>query len=155
MSLQASPFLELQKIYRALLYGQIVFAVAIIILVQTGLFKPFASESLDRLLQVITVVYAFAAVIVGVQLFRRRLETIRNNNETPREKLAQYRSASLVQWLLLEGASIFSMISYGITGNWSFLGLTVMIIAIYGGLNPFKQKVMLQLKLNDQDIAGM
>lgn len=153
--LPSSPFKDLQTIYRVLLYSQIGFWIIALLLVQFGGIKPFAAESLDRLLQVIAVFYSFIAVIVGLQLFRRRLETIKQLDIPPRDKLIQYKSASIVQWALLEGAGIFCIVCYIITGNWSFLGLAIMLLAVFGGLNPFKQKVMLQLRLNDADVTGM
>jgi hypothetical protein len=42
-----------------------------------------------------------------------------------------------------------------ITGNWSFVALAIMLLAVFGGLNPFKQKVMLQLRLSDTDVTGL
>ena len=153
--LPSSPFKDLQTIYRVLLYSQIGFWIIALLLVHFGGIKPFAAESLDRLLQVIAVFYSFIAVIVGLQLFRRRLEAIKQLEIPARDKLIQYKSASIVQWALLEGAGIFCIISYIITGNWSFLGLAIMLLAVFGGLNPFKQKVMLQLRLNDTDVTGM
>jgi len=153
--LPSSPFKELQTIYRVLLYSQIGLLILAVLLVQFNVLKPFAAESLDRLLQVIAVFYSFAAVIVGLQLFRRRLESIKALELPARDKVNQYKSASIVQWALLEGAGIFCSISYIISGNWSFLGLAIMLLAVFGGLNPFKQKVMLQLRLNDAEVAGM
>jgi hypothetical protein len=151
----SSPFRELQTIYRVLLYGQMFCWVLALILVQTGLLQPFASDSLDRLLQVIAVLYSFLAFFVGLQLFRRRLETIKAIDLPARDKLVQFKSASLVQWALLEGAGIFCVICYIITGNWSFLALAVMLLGVFGGLNPFRQKVMLQLRLTEQDVIGL
>ncbi|ULQ51578.1 hypothetical protein [Flavihumibacter fluvii] len=153
--LPSSPFRELQIIYRVLLYSQIGFWIIALLLIQFNIFQPFAAESLDRLLQVIAVFYSFIAVIVGLQLFRRRLESIKLLDIPARDKLIQYKSASIVQWALLEGAGIFCIICYIITGNWSFLGLAIMLLAVFGGLNPFKQKVMLQLRLSDTDVTGM
>lgn len=150
-----SPFRELQTIYRVLLYTQIGFWILALVLIQFAVFKPVATESLDRILQVIAVFYSFIAVIVGLQLFRRRLETIKSLEIPARDKIIQYKSASVVQWALLEGAGIFCIVSYILTGNWSFLGLAIMLLAIFGGLNPFKQKVMLQLRLSDTDVAGL
>lgn len=150
-----SPFRSLQTLYRALLYGQIIFAILAVLLVQFRVIAPPADIPLDRLLQVIAVLYSFAAVLVGMQLFRRRVENLRNSQEHAREKLAGYQNASMVQWALLESASIFCSICYIISGNWAFLGLTLTLLVIFGGLNPFKHKVMIQLRLSDQDVANI
>lgn len=151
----SSPFRDLQTLYRTLLYAQIIMAVIAILVVQLNIIIPPADIPLDRLLQVIAVLYSFAAVIVGLQLFRRRVEALRNSQEHAREKLTGYRSASMVQWALLESASFFCSVCYIISGNWAFLGLTLTIIVIFGGLNPFKQKVMIQLRLSEQDVANI
>lgn len=155
MPISPSPFRELQQLYRIFLYSHIGSTVLALLLVLTGLAEPFAAETLDRLLQVIAVVYSFVAVIVGLQLFRRRVNSIRESALPVRDKLQQFRSGCIVQWALLTGAGFFCAICYVVTGNWAFLGLGIMLLAIFGGLNPFRQKVMLQLRLSEQDVAGM
>ncbi len=60
MTVRSSPFYELQKLYRILLYAQIGTGILGIALIQFNLLKPIASVSMDRLLQVITVIYSFA-----------------------------------------------------------------------------------------------
>src|SRR5215471_5603064 len=140
-----SPFAELQKLYKALLYSQLVFGALAVLVVQFRIINPFATEAQDRLIQVVVVIFSFAAVIIGMQLFRRKIEACRESGQGVREKLGMYKNACLVQWALLESAFIFSMASYIITGNWAFIGLAIMLLAIFGGLNPFRQKVMLQL----------
>jgi amino acid permease len=155
MSIPPSPFRDLQKLYRIFLYSHIGSVIISVLIVSLGLMKPFAAVTLDRLLQVIAVLYSFLAVIVGLQLFRRRVNAIRENNQSVRDKLSQFRSGCIVQWALLTGAGFFCSISYVITGNWAFPLLAIMLMAIFGGLNPFRQKVMLQLRLSEQDVAGM
>ncbi|KYP13100.1 hypothetical protein [Flavihumibacter sp. CACIAM 22H1] len=150
-----SLFRDLQQLYKTLLYVLVVAMLLSFLLVQFSVIKPVLDLPTDRMLQVVAVLYCFAAVFAGLQLFRRKLEQIRANEQSPREKLAQYRAASLLQWWLMESAAIFSTICYVLTGNWAFLALAFTLLVLFGGLNPFKQKVMIQLRLSDQDVAGI
>ncbi|ULQ55525.1 hypothetical protein KJS94_12810 [Flavihumibacter rivuli] len=155
MNMQQSPFRAMQSLYNNLLWIQVGFGIASLVLVLTGLVKPLASIQLDRLLQVIAVLVSFAAVIIGIQVFRRRLEAVLAANPGPVEKVAQYRSAATFQWTLLTIAVVVSIIGYLLTANWSFLALALTLLVVYGGLNPFKSKVRLQLRLSDSDMAQL
>ncbi|WP_290798812.1 hypothetical protein [Flavihumibacter sp. UBA7668] len=150
-----SIFRDLQYLYKILLYVLVVAMLLSFLLVQFNILEPMVGVATDRMLQVIAVLYCFAAVFVGLQLFRRKLERIRVDSQTPREKLNQYKSASLLQWSLMESAAIFSILCYLLTGNWAFLALAFTLLVLFGGLNPFKHKVMIQLRLSEQDVAGL
>jgi archaellum biogenesis protein FlaJ (TadC family) len=150
-----SIFRDLQHLYKILLYVLVVAMLLSFLLVQFNILEPMVGVATDRMLQVVAVLYCFAAVFVGLQLFRRKLERIRVDSQTPREKLNQYKSASLLQWSLMESAAIFSILCYLLTGNWAFLALAFTLLVLFGGLNPFKHKVMIQLRLSEQDVAGL
>lgn len=150
-----SIFRDLQHLYKILLYVLVLAMLLSFLLVQFNILEPMVGVATDRMLQVVAVLYCFAAVFVGLQLFRRKLERIRADSQNPREKLNQYKSASLLQWSLMESAAIFSILCYLLTGNWAFLALAFTLLVLFGGLNPFKHKVMIQLRLSEQDVAGL
>ncbi len=141
--------------YKKLLYTQIVFWVLAVLLVVAGLVRTSSYIELDRLLQLIAVLYSFAAVMVGLLLFRRRVEAIRASARGPREKLQSYNNAAMLQWILLVSANFFCGASYLLVGNWAFIALGMVLLVIYGGLNPFRQKVLLQLRLSEAEVAGL
>lgn len=146
-----SPFRSLQLIYRALLWGQILFLILALILAGT-IIKEKASENLDRQLQVIAVLISFSAFIIGSRIFKKKLFQARHANVSVKEKLEMYRKASLIQWALMDAATIFCIVGYIITHNFSFIGLALLLLVIFGGMNPFKSKVMLQLALSPADL---
>lgn len=150
-----SVFRDLQHLYRILLYVLVITMLLAFLLVQFNFIKPVVDIPTDRLLQVVAVLYCFAAVFVGLQLFRRKLDEIKKSEDTAREKLNRFKSASILQWGLMESAAIFSTLCYLLTGNWAFLALAFTLLVIFGGLNPFKHKVMIQLRLSEQEVAGL
>ncbi|MBU7578738.1 MAG: hypothetical protein KAF40_11815 [Flavihumibacter sp.] len=150
-----SIFRDLQQLYKTLLYVLVLSMLAAFLVVQFNIINPVVDIPTDRLLQVVAVLYCFAAVFVGLQLFRRKLEQIKISDSTAREKLNRFKSASILQWGLMESAAIFSTLCYLLTGNWAFLALSFTLLVIFGGLNPFKHKVMIQLRLSEQEVAGL
>ncbi len=150
-----SIFRDLQHLYKILLYILVLTMIVAFFLVQFRIIDPFVDIPTDRLLQVVAVVYCFAAVLVGLQLFRKKLEFLRTSDLSAREKLERFKSASILQWGLIESAGIFSTLCYLLTGNWAFLALAFTLLIIFAGLNPFKHKVMIQLRLSEQEVAGL
>jgi len=149
-----SPFRSLQLIYRALLWGQILFLAIALIAVAT-IAKKSASEQLDRQLQVIAVLVSFSAFIIGSRIFKKKLFQARHANISAKEKLAMYRSASLIQWALMDAATVFCIVAYIITHNFAFIALALLLLVIFGAMNPFKSKVMLQLALSPSDVESL
>ena len=149
-----SPFRSLQLIYRALLWGQILFLVIALIAAST-IAKKTASEQLDRQLQVIAVLVSFSAFIIGSRIFKKKLFQARHANISAKHKLVIYRTASIIQWVLMDVATVFCIAGYIVTHNFSFIGLAMLMLVIFGGMNPFKSKVMLQLALSSADVETL
>ena len=149
-----SPFRSLQLLYRALLWGQILFLILAFIIVGTTE-KVTASEQLDRKLQVIAVLISFSAFFIGSRIFRKKLFQARHATISAKEKLAMYRSASLIQWALMDAATVFCIVAYIITHNFAFIALALLLLIIFGAMNPFKSKVMLQLALSPSDVESL
>ncbi|MFT4024950.1 MAG: hypothetical protein QM664_14325 [Flavihumibacter sp.] len=155
MSTTPSFFKALSSQYRKRLSIQLFAWVIAIVVIAAGWVRPLGSADLDRGLQVLSVLVGFAGVLVGTMLFNRKIEAIKASGNTVREKLDAYSKAAHLQWNLLIGASTVSLFSYFMVGNWAFAALGLTLLAVYGALNPFKQKILLQLRLTETDVAGL
>jgi len=67
------------------------------------------------------------------------------------KKLADYRSALIVRWALVEGPSFFAIVSYLLTGNYLLLGFAIILIAIFILIMPSSSKLDSDLELSWQD----
>lgn len=141
--------------YRKFLSAQVIGWALALVIVLSKWYHTYGNTGLDRLLQLLSVVIAFITVLVGALLFRRRLELVKNGVLPVREKLDNYYQVAMIQWILLTAASAFCILSYLLVGNWSFPALGMALLAILGGLSPFRQKVMLQLRLSEADVTGI
>ena len=141
-------------LHKALLMGQILFAAACIYIVYTKTILPPAKE-LDRILQVAALIITIAGVYAGMTIFKKKLVVIREMQTGNKEKFSLYRSASIVQWALLEGPSIFCIISFLLTGNYAFLALAAGIIFLFILMGPSKVKMITHLQIDESELEDL
>jgi hypothetical protein len=142
----------LQIIHRAMLSGQILFAGIAFYLNYSGNFVA-SLKGHDQLLQVIAIVFSFGGFFIGSSLFKKKMQQLKESSPTLKTKLAAYRSAAIIQWALLEGPVLFSVICFMLVGNYAFFALAVVFILLFAVTTPNKTKMMVLLGLSEEDIS--
>ena len=79
---------------------------------------------------------------------------IREIQAGAKEKFNLYRQHAL-QWPLMEGASIFCIICFFLTGNYSFLALMLVILFLFAITAPSKVKILLQLQISEAELDDL
>ena len=148
---QQSTLKGLLILHRAMLLGQILFAAIAFFLKYTNNF-PSSFTQQDKLLQVIAIAISFAGFFIGSSLFKRRITQARDSLNDIKEKAGAYRSASIIQWALLEGPSLFCIICFLLVGNYAFLALSAALMLWFFLTGPSKTKAMLLLRLNEEEM---
>lgn len=137
-----------------MLIGMVIFCVIAFFLNNAGTIEPIAKD-LDHPLQVIVITLAAAGFFIGNNYFRKKVLQEAQVLQLPRQKVALYRHASIVQWALLEGPAIFSIISFLITGNFAFLALAATVMLLFAMAFPAKHKMALLLSLTENDVEDL
>lgn len=146
-----SDIKALTILHKALLAGQVIFAAVCVFLAYAKML-PTTQEDLDRILQVMAVVLSAAGFIGGNSFFKKRVLEIRDMQTNAKEKLTMYRAACIVQWALLEGPGIFTIICFFITGNYAFIALASVLMLLFAMLAPSKTKIAFQLALSEEEL---
>ena len=89
---------------------------------------------------------AAAGIIAGRIVGRIMINKIKED-ALLKEKLAVYRSASIVKWALLEGPSLFAIVCFIITSDFYFLGVSAMIMVWFVINRPTRDRTILDLGL--------
>lgn len=153
--MQKQPaFTALNMIHKALLMGQVLLAAVCTYLVYSKTVEPPAPEW-EKMLQVIALILTFTSIYASFALFKKKLMQIREMQAGIKEKFEQYRAASILQWALIEGPAIFSIIGFFLTGNYAFLALMLAIIFLFVMTGPSKLKIQLQLQLSEADLEEL
>lgn len=144
----------LNIIHKALMAGQVIFAVVCIFITYLKLMEAPAKE-LDRTLQVVALLVAAAGVFTGSAIFKRKLQQLKDGEYTAKEKFEQYRAACIIQWALMEGPGIFCSICFLLTANYAFIALAMLLLFIFAAAAPAKMKVLLQLQISESELEEL
>jgi hypothetical protein len=93
---------------------------------------------------------ALSSFIASNFIFKQLLNNIAQKN-TLREKLMAYQSALIVRYALLEGASLFGIVCYLLTGNLLFLLISGGLVLYFVTIRPTKSSIQNDLNLSYED----
>lgn len=150
----ANHIKALNAMHRAFITGQIAFAAIAFYLVYDNIFIAQAKQW-EKSLQTISVVLAVGGFIIGNLIFKNRITSVIGTNVGLSKKMDAYRIGCLIQWALIEFACLFSIVSFMLTGDYSFLFLAGALILTFVMLSPAKDKVIFQLQLTDEEAAQL
>ena len=151
MEKKNGPIRVLQILFMALLYGQLIFAVLVLILVKAGLFKASVDGKTERIFEIVGLVISFVAVSSALWLFKRKMETV-NKIIKLEDRFIEYRGACITKYSLLEIPSLLSIVFYLLTGKWNFIMIAVALIFIFMGQNPIRQRIKAEMNIDDAQV---
>ena len=151
MHRESNFFTTLRILHLSLLVGPVLFGIASVFIVQNGLMQA-AEESLSRILQVIAILFSVALMVIGFNLFKRKIMEVRNSTGEAKTRLEQYRAACILWWAMNEAPALFSITCYLLTGNFSFLALAGFHILILLVFMPRKENIAVLLNVDPHEI---
>lgn len=137
-------------LFFALLLGQLLFALIAFVLVFTGSFSGVDKDT-EKILVYMVPLLQISLLIAAHTIFKKRIESIKAGYSLP-EKLAAYRALYILRFALIEGATLFAIIAYIITGLaliWVFIAIGIFSFLI---LKPSKEKLIKELKLGTDEM---
>ncbi|MCU0353259.1 MAG: hypothetical protein MUD08_05895 [Cytophagales bacterium] len=144
-------FLSQNMIYIALIVGQMLFAAVTVYLRSSGQMSNETGE-LTGLLQYLVPLVSVGGAAGGFQLFKIMLQAAKKQSGLS-DKVSRYGTALIVRYALLEAPSLFSIVSYFLTGNYLFLAIAGVIIVLFLFIRPTKEKLEQDLELNQSELA--
>jgi hypothetical protein len=140
-------------LYFAMLIGQLLFAITIIILVESG-FVTGNNISIIPIGQVAVIVITIVSIPASFFLFRKRLSEIEPEEELGK-KLEKYRAALIIRLALCQMPTMFAVIVYFITNNRSFLWMIIILISNFLFIYPSNNKIINSLQLNSSEQSSL
>jgi len=134
-------------IHAALTFGQVMFGV--LAFAESGKTGIDVKNTNNPFLYVVPLL-ALIGFIASNFLFKQLLNNVGLKN-TLREKLMVYQTALIVRYALLEGASLFAIVCYLLTGNLLFLLISGAIVLYFIIIRPTKQGTQNDLNLSYED----
>lgn len=136
--------------FYAMIVGMSLFA--IIVFVLNSLESPsLEDESLERIFLIVVLCITVISIAVATTMYPKRISAAHATGLSLMDKLNIYRSALIFYLALCEGAGLFAIIVYFLTGN--KLLLVAVAIALVAMLlkRPEKSKIFNELQLSSQE----
>ncbi|MGQ9644010.1 MAG: hypothetical protein ACUVT3_09150 [Ignavibacterium sp.] len=133
----AEQFKSVQIIFFALLIGQILFLFISVFLVQSGNVKP--NYDLFLMLFIVDLMIIAPSIVIGPMIYRSFIERA-NSKKLVEEKFILYRQGVIIKLALVEAPTIFSIVSYLLTGSVIFLILAVGVLILFFFHKPTLEK---------------
>lgn len=139
----------LSIIHLGLTIGPIVFGVLCYRKIQTTI---FSFSDTDNMFLIVVPVFALSCILVGSYIFSQSVKNIPRTGSL-KQRLTQFQTASIINYALIEAASLFGIIAFIMTQNLVFLLLSAIILLYFFMLRPTKEKIarILNLKGSDRD----
>jgi divalent metal cation (Fe/Co/Zn/Cd) transporter len=136
-------------IHLAMALGQVMFLIVVLFLQFNG--EPGQQEpEFKSTMFPLALLLSSGGIIIGHFLYIKRVRQILPDMPM-KEKLESYRSATIVRLAFVEGGSLFSIFGLLLTGDHMFMGIAILLIAIFIYYRPTKLKLMNELPLSDND----
>jgi hypothetical protein len=153
MQPKGNDFKALQVLHVALLTGMLMLGVVSTFLIISH--GPYVQlGTFEKTLQIIVVLLSIGCTAAGFTLFNKKIQAIPPMDPI-KDRLNAYRAAAIVRWALIELPTLFSLISFLLTGNYAFLALAIALLLVFAVVRPAKMMIIYQLKLNEKEVSEL
>lgn len=139
---------SMQIIHAGLLAGQVMFAVVSYTVVEKA--PHFDIKNTGDVFLFIVPLMAIASFIASNLLFKLKIAGLPGKDILV-EKLIGYLTALIIRFALLEGASLFGIVTFLISGNLLFLLISALLMIYMLTLRPSVSKAEADLELSYED----
>lgn len=152
-----SPYIKaISVLHYALMAGQFLMGIIMFALVWLKKENSFPLQNISQQMLIACIVIAALAYLAGNLLFKKKLQNINEGNNPVSKKLDEYRAANITRWALMEFATLFCIIIFFITGNYSIMIVAAVMLLLFFTTKPGTEKTVaeLNISLNDLDDIG-
>jgi uncharacterized membrane protein len=137
-------------IHLALIMGQLLFAGVTLYLRPAQAVDT--NPELRQMFVYVVPVLAAVGIFASFQIFRLMLNKARQHASLSK-KISAYGSAMIVRYAVLEAPSLFGIIAFYLTGEYFFLIISGLIIALFLMVRPSKEKLIQDMELSPTEEA--
>lgn len=136
------------SIYFALLVGQLLFfAVAFWF---SGTEEFTANRKLDEIFQITVPLFGLMMMTLSRVVYNKKISGMDEKGDAI-TKISKYRSFKIIQWAIVESATMFSLIALMLTGNHLYSAVFIFLIGYFFLVKPSKENFVSEMKINSTD----
>lgn len=141
-----SYFRTLTILHLALTLGQVIFGLTACVVQLVGAYNPAAlTPDLYNTLQYLAPGFALLSIGLSWLVFSTRIKALRSLSSAA-DQYTGYRSACILRYAVLEGASLVALACFVLTGDYVFLIIPAFIILVFIYIRPGKAALLRHLQ---------
>ena len=135
-------------IYYSLVTGLLIFFVIVIVLIQDK--DPSTGKDVDNIFTIIVPVFGLMMMFISRMIYNQMLAKF-DVNISLLQKLANYRTAKIVSWALIEGACFFALVATMLTSNYLYVAVYIFLFGYFFLMRPSKESLIRDMRLNSDE----
>lgn len=135
-------------IYYALVSGLLIFFIVVLVLIQDKYLS--AEKDLDNIFTIIVPVFGLMMMFISRMIYNQMLAKF-DVNISLLQKLANYRTAKIVSWAMIEGACFFALVATMLTSNYLYVAVYIFLFGYFFLMKPSKESLVRDMRLNSEE----
>jgi hypothetical protein len=137
-------------IFYSLLAGQLILLITSVYFVSSGII--LTNIELLPVLIITVLLLTPPMLVIGPIIYRKMISNQLTKQQSIEQKMILYRRGLIIKLALIEGLSLFSIISFLITGNYIFITIFILLIGLSLMHKPSFEKFVSDFKLSSLEI---
>lgn len=142
-----SFFKQTNMLYGALLFGQLTIVIVLLFVKSTTEGGILLDNMTTGFFSMVAIGFAAVAMLMGKTFYQKLLNQVKGDLSA---KLQRFRSALVIQYALVEGATILGIILFFISNEVICLIVSIASLIYFTTLRPTRQKA-----INDLNLTGV
>jgi len=135
-------------IYYSLVTGLLLFFIVVIILTQDK--DPSTGKDVDNIFTIIVPVFGLMMMFLSRIIYNQMLAKF-DVNISLLQKLANYRTAKIVSWAMIEGACFFALVVTMLTSNYLYTVVFIFLVGYFILMRPSRESLVRDMRLNSDE----
>jgi hypothetical protein len=136
--------------FYAMIGGLLMFAVIVTALTYLEL-PALTDKSTEQVFLIAVLIISIISISAAIRVYNKRIAEIHSIQRTLIEKFTMYRTALILYLALCEGAGLFAIIVYFLTGNKLLLIAIAIVLLAMLVKRPEKFKIFNELQLSSEE----
>ena len=135
-------------IYFTLLCGLIIFFILGVILIQNKSLE--VNTEVDKIFTFIIPVFGLVMMFISRMIYNQMISKVDSKDDLI-EKISYYRTAKIISWAIIEGASLFTFAATILTSNYLYVAVFIFLFGYFILMIPSNESLIRDMRLNSDE----
>lgn len=135
-------------IYLSLAIGLMLFFIIVIYLMKNKSIIPL--QNLDSVFTIVVPLFGLMMMFLSRFLFNKLIVKF-SESEDLGQKIIHYRTAKIISWALIEGASFLALVAALLTLNYLYIAVFILLFGFFLLSRPSKESLVKDLRLSSNE----